>query len=642
MTEYLRRPEGPVTKPKVEEADAPSLVQPAASSSPETLAQRARPRRPVRLPTPPPLRVPLPGTLGNNGAMPELPEPGPLMADLNPSPLPDSATVSQAKPSEDGWTRDFQASSPAGEVQLHLTRTPAGELIGRYQLGQRGGPVSGMVLADGDVFLEGNDGSKWHGRYSEHNTLLFGNVSFPGAQLSGLELRAGPSPTTTTLDWAKLVLHETVNGHHLKITELKEADGQVQGSFFLEGIGYGQLTGTAHADSTGQRQLHWTATYASGEQAGRSRRLEGTLKVDAKGQPQLDGVWVFEDRAGQTQKYALQNWVAPKPSPASSWEQTLSAEHRAKLPALQEPKFLEELTAMCARMGVPRDLLLAVMSFESADVRRGTLGLDPQADNGLGYFGLIQFGDDAAEDMGLSVAQQFTKMTAIEQLPYVEKYLKQHGVPAAVAQARKAGRPLTLEELYMSILGGNARQASKPVWTSKAQNPTRYTNNAGLDSNHDDQISPTEAADAVRLHWRETFENNIDARSQHLERVWEMVKDARTGKRKRQWRAEYHDEVFSASLNSSPPQPGAKPAPEQKKPSANLETTTDTEQARIRRTRDWGASIGARSTPTITTAMASAMVNMSGIATIRTMMRVTITVLNGSAWSSSGATTTTF
>lgn len=67
------------------------------------------------------------------------------------------------------------------------------------------------------------------------------------------------------------------------------------------------------------------------------------------------------------------------------------------------------------------------MTFESADHNHGTRGLDSKADNGLGYYGLIQFGPEAAKDFGLVSAKDFQKMSATEQLPYVEKFLKTHG-----------------------------------------------------------------------------------------------------------------------------------------------------------------------------------------------------------------------
>ena len=227
------------------------------------------------------------------------------------------------------------------------------------------------------------------------------------------------------------------------------------------------------------------------------------------------------------------------------WTQTLTPEMRKRLPALAEPEFVPTLQAMCKRLNIPADMLLAVMTFESADARRKTRGLDPQADNGLGYYGLIQFGADAAADLGLADATQFKSMSAVQQLVYVEKFLLQHGLKAAQDKANKEGRPLSLEELYMSVLGGHTSAAYKDAWKTRAANPKGYANNIGLDSNHDGKITPVEAADAVRLHWRDVYGNNVDERSRHLERQWYVE----GGERK--WRTKEHAGIYSAVLNGT-------------------------------------------------------------------------------------------
>nr|RIY07900.1 CHAP domain-containing protein [Deinococcus sp. RM] len=289
----------------------------------------------------------------------------------------------------------------------------------------------------------------------------------------------------------------------------------------------------------------------------------------------------------------------------TDWEETLTPEMRKKLPALAEPKFLAKLDEICKRIGIPSDLLLAVMTFESADHNHGTRGLDPTADNGLGYYGLIQFGPEAAKDFGLVSAKDFQNMSATEQLPYVEKFLKTHGVPQAVAKAKAENRNITLEEIYMSILGGNANKAYSSVWKTKIANPKGYKNNSGLDSNGDFAITPTEAADAVRLHWREVFGNNIDERSRHLERQWYTARNPDTGRDERKWKSAYHSGIFSAKLNNTfnNQQSG------QQGQDSNIsgvqqnqiqntqhsgivnEISTDKKRA-IRNNKDWGAEIG--------------------------------------------------
>ncbi|GGR51612.1 hypothetical protein GCM10008959_11110 [Deinococcus seoulensis] len=276
------------------------------------------------------------------------------------------------------------------------------------------------------------------------------------------------------------------------------------------------------------------------------------------------------------------------------WEQTLTPAMRKKLPALSEPKFLDQLDEMCKRIGIPRDLLLAVMTFESADHNHGTRGLDSKADNGLGYYGLIQFGPEAAKDFGLVSAKEFQKMSATEQLPYVEKFLKTHGVPQAVAKAKAENRNITLEEIYMSILGGNANKSYNSVWKTKTSNPKGYKNNSGLDSNGDFAITPTEAADAVRLHWREVYGNNIDERSRHLERQWYTARNPDTDRDERKWRAIYHSEVFSDNLNNTfKNQPSVQRDQIQNpRQSGTVKDTSAEIKRTIRANKDWGAEIG--------------------------------------------------
>lgn len=250
------------------------------------------------------------------------------------------------------------------------------------------------------------------------------------------------------------------------------------------------------------------------------------------------------------------------------WAETIVPKNHAKLPALQEPGFLEEAGRVSQRLGVPRDMLLAVMAYESADWRRGTRGLDPKADNQLGYYGLTQIGGDALlHIMGSAAARNIerkvdperpellTQLTALQQLQYVEIYFKQHGLPAAVERAKKEGRQITLEELYMANLGGNATKAYERVWTNKQQHPKRYENNAGLDSDKDGDITPVEAADAVRLHWRDTFGTNIDERSRHLERETFQAWSAKKQRMVSDWRVKDHgDRVYSATMNLDPSQ----------------------------------------------------------------------------------------
>jgi Phage lysozyme len=115
-----------------------------------------------------------------------------------------------AKTSDTAWTRDFTGTTGKNTVNLHLTRETDGNLKGAYQLNQSPTvEVSGKILEsqDNDLFLEGVDGSKWHGKYTATNTLLFGNIVLSKQTLKNLELKTNalaPEKPTEPLNPAKV------------------------------------------------------------------------------------------------------------------------------------------------------------------------------------------------------------------------------------------------------------------------------------------------------------------------------------------------------------------------------------------------------------------------------------------------------
>ena len=144
-------------------------------------------------------------------------------------------------------------------------------------------------------------------------------------------------------------------------------------------------------------------------------------------------------------------------------------------------EFLIEVKNMSERLGVNPDDLMAVMAFESG-------GVNPQAVNKWsGATGLIQFMPSTAEGLG-TTTEALRGMSAMEQLPYVETYLSQHGI--------RAGRNNSLSDLYMAVLWPAA--VGKPdgyVLFSSGSNA--YSQNAGLDINHDGAITKAEAVQLV-------------------------------------------------------------------------------------------------------------------------------------------------
>jgi GH24 family phage-related lysozyme (muramidase) len=104
----------------------------------------------------------------------------------------DQTTNQNAKTSDSIWTRSFNGKTGNDIVDVRLTREKNGVLDGFYQLNQNVKvELQGKILesADNDLFLEGTDGSKWHGKYTETNSLLFGDVALPRQTLKSLELK---------------------------------------------------------------------------------------------------------------------------------------------------------------------------------------------------------------------------------------------------------------------------------------------------------------------------------------------------------------------------------------------------------------------------------------------------------------------
>jgi hypothetical protein len=106
----------------------------------------------------------------------------------------------------------------------------------------------------------------------------------------------------------------------------------------------------------------------------------------------------------------------------------------------EEPGFLAEVEAMGKRLGIKPHHLLAVMSVES-------MGFKPWARNPrTNATGLIQFMPSTAEGLGTSI-DKLAKMTRLEQLPYVEKYLKE-------IRDREGMAGMNLDQLYGAVFGG--------------------------------------------------------------------------------------------------------------------------------------------------------------------------------------------
>jgi uncharacterized membrane protein len=123
--------------------------------------------------------------------------------------------------------------------------------------------------------------------------------------------------------------------------------------------------------------------------------------------------------------------------------------------------------------------LMAVMSFETG----GTFSASKR-NPVSGATGLIQFIAPTAHSLGTSL-DALAKMTALDQLDFVEKYLRPF-----------TGRLLTIEDAYMAVLFpvaiGKGRQFV--LFSSPS---SEYTQNRGLDLNNNGRVTVAEAATLV-------------------------------------------------------------------------------------------------------------------------------------------------
>jgi peptidoglycan hydrolase-like protein with peptidoglycan-binding domain len=149
-------------------------------------------------------------------------------------------------------------------------------------------------------------------------------------------------------------------------------------------------------------------------------------------------------------------------------------------------EFLRKTNKIAADLALPwdgTDTLMSSMAFETG----GTFS--PTIQNGAGapFYGIIQFGADAAKDAKTSIPA-LLKMTAEQQLDYVYNFFKPY-----------TGKLKTLSDIYMRILLPTA--VGKPedyVLFSEANTKSKaYLQNKGLDANKDGNITKAEAAAKV-------------------------------------------------------------------------------------------------------------------------------------------------
>lgn len=148
------------------------------------------------------------------------------------------------------------------------------------------------------------------------------------------------------------------------------------------------------------------------------------------------------------------------------------------------PQFRSYVDAMCGRLGMEPNYLMACMAFETGRT------FDPAIRNvaGSGATGLIQFMPATASALGTSV-EALAALSAVQQLPWVEKFFRPN-----------KNRLKSLSDCYMAILwpGAIGKPETYVLFDSAdANHPKRYVQNAGLDFDRDGTITKREATDRV-------------------------------------------------------------------------------------------------------------------------------------------------
>lgn len=150
-----------------------------------------------------------------------------------------------------------------------------------------------------------------------------------------------------------------------------------------------------------------------------------------------------------------------------------------RIPAAERTIFENAMTAMCSRLGLAADHMMAVIYKETG----GTFSPKAYNANG-GATGLIQFMPSTAAWLGTSTAA-LRSMTATQQLVWVEKYFSKLGV---------AGKLKDFTDVYLAVFFPAA--IGKPeTWVLQSSDLSPYkiaTSNPGIDLNKDQKITVAE------------------------------------------------------------------------------------------------------------------------------------------------------
>lgn len=171
----------------------------------------------------------------------------------------------------------------------------------------------------------------------------------------------------------------------------------------------------------------------------------------------IDGIWGSGTKSGLTvlvERYRLVNKL---PTYGACWSTRVTPEFVARINKWVTDR---QLIPECV------NYTMAIICFETG----GTFRPDIQNYNGANFWGLIQFGNDAAKDLGTTL-EKLKAMTQMEQLEYVFKYFDMR---------MKSYKLRSLEDFYMSVFYPAAigKSADTVIFTKPSLG---YTQNRGLD-----------------------------------------------------------------------------------------------------------------------------------------------------------------
>ncbi|MCA9070407.1 MAG: transglycosylase SLT domain-containing protein, partial [Planctomycetaceae bacterium] len=152
---------------------------------------------------------------------------------------------------------------------------------------------------------------------------------------------------------------------------------------------------------------------------------------------------------------------------------------------LVDADFRQKVFEIADRLKIPPDYLMTVMAIETSKNVNGKMvpTFDPSIKNpGSSAVGLIQFMKATAKDLG-TTTEKLAKMSAVDQLDYVEKYLKPY-----------VGKMKSVEDVYLAVFYPNA--IGKKDGYEFPQ--SIYQPNKGLDKDKNGKLTKGEIANFVR------------------------------------------------------------------------------------------------------------------------------------------------